>query len=160
MKIYGFVDLQVNGCNGVDFNQGALSIEEILRATQYLWSKGVVMYCPTIITNPFEVQKAAIESIIRARKEDARLKFSICGIHLEGPYISREDGPRGAHNPEYIKDPDWDEFQRLQEAAEGEGLIKIVTLAPELPGAIAFIENFHYFRYNYNNSTLILHFDF
>jgi N-acetylglucosamine-6-phosphate deacetylase len=59
-------------------------------------------------------------------------------MHLEGPYLSAEDGPRGAHPKQHIHPPDWDEFQRLQEAAGGR--IRLVTLAPELEGAIPFIE--------------------
>lgn len=138
MRTCGFIDIQVNGCNGVDFNKGKLSYEEILKATEYLWSKGVVKFLPTIITNHPDVQKAALQSIVAARNQDKRLQASICGIHLEGPYISEEEGPRGAHNPDYARDPSWDEFCELQDAAEG--LIKIVTMAPERNGAIPFIE--------------------
>ena len=60
-------------------------------------------------------------------------------FHLEGPYLSGEDGPRGAHPKEHIHDPDWDEFRRWQDAAGGR--IRMVTVAPERPGALAFIEN-------------------
>jgi N-acetylglucosamine-6-phosphate deacetylase len=63
---------------------------------------------------------------------------AIPGFHLEGPYISVVDGPRGAHPKDYAREPSWDEFERLQDAAAG--LIKLVTVAPELPGAISFIE--------------------
>ena len=59
------------------------------------------------------------------------------GCHLEGPYISGEDGPRGAHPREHVRPPDWDEFEKLQQASGGR--IRLVTLAPELPGAIDFI---------------------
>jgi len=59
-------------------------------------------------------------------------------VHVEGPFISPEDGPRGAHPREHVRPPDWDEFERMQDAAEGR--IGMVTLAPELPGAIEFIE--------------------
>src|SRR5947209_332750 len=60
------------------------------------------------------------------------------GRALEGPYISAGDGPRGAHPRDHVRPPDWDEFRRLQDAAGG--LIRILTLAPELPGALPFIE--------------------
>ena len=59
-------------------------------------------------------------------------------FHLEGPYLSGEDGPRGAHPKEHARDPDWDEFRRLQDAAGGR--IRMVTVAPERTGALAFIE--------------------
>ena len=64
--------------------------------------------------------------------------YSILGIHLEGPYISTEDGPRGAHPLEHVREPDWDEFQQWQDIAEG--MIRVVTLAPEKEGAYPFIE--------------------
>src|SRR5262249_3702343 len=60
------------------------------------------------------------------------------GIHLEGPYLSAEDGPRGAHPRQHIRRPDWEEFCRLQDAAEGR--IRLLTLAPEHEGALPFIE--------------------
>ena len=60
------------------------------------------------------------------------------GFHLEGPYICPEDGPRGAHPREHVRDPDLDEFRRWQDAAGGR--IRLVTLAPERPGALRFIE--------------------
>jgi N-acetylglucosamine-6-phosphate deacetylase len=65
------------------------------------------------------------------------LRLAIPGIHLEGPYISSEDGPRGAHDPEFVRDPDWEEFSIWQEASRG--MIRLVTLAPERPGAQEFI---------------------
>src|SRR5687768_6411871 len=60
------------------------------------------------------------------------------GFHLEGPYFSIEDGPRGAHPKEHARDPDWDEFRRWQDAAGGR--VRMVTLAPERNGALRFIE--------------------
>ena len=60
------------------------------------------------------------------------------GVHLEGPYIAAEDGPRGAHPKQHVRPADWDEFRRWQDAAGG--MIRMVTVAPETPGAIAFIE--------------------
>ena len=69
---------------------------------------------------------------------DPQIERSVLGIHLEGPYISAVDGPRGAHPIEHVRPPNWDEFCRFQEAAEGR--IRLVTLAPETEGAIQFIE--------------------
>ena len=71
------------------------------------------------------------------RRQCSDCRDRIIGIHLEGPYISPEDGPRGAHPAAHVRAPDWDEFQALQEAAEG--LIRLTTLAPEWPGACDFI---------------------
>jgi len=69
---------------------------------------------------------------------DAEIARAIPGIHVEGPYISSEDGPRGAHPRAHVRPPDWDEFQRLQDAAGGR--IRMMTLAPEVAGALPFIE--------------------
>jgi N-acetylglucosamine-6-phosphate deacetylase len=71
-------------------------------------------------------------------EEDREVREAIAGIHIEGPFISEEDGPRGAHDPCFVRDPDPKEFREWQAAAGGR--IKIVTLAPERAGAIAFIE--------------------
>jgi N-acetylglucosamine-6-phosphate deacetylase len=69
---------------------------------------------------------------------DPVLQTAMSCFHLEGPYLSEKDGLRGAHPLDCICDPNWDQFQRFQEAAEGR--IKILTLAPERPGSIPFIE--------------------
>ena len=80
----------------------------------------------------------SIQAITTALLKDDTIRSSIIGIHVEGPYISSQDGPRGAHPKEHVRQPDWDEFQRWQDIAEGQ--IKILTLAPETEGAIALIE--------------------
>src|SRR5262249_46804632 len=74
----------------------------------------------------------------QACEKDPQLARAIPGIHLEGPYISAEDGPRGAHARQHVRPPDWDEFCRLQDLAGGR--IRLVTLAPETAGALPFIE--------------------
>ncbi|MFD1906722.1 hypothetical protein ACFSQ7_26065 [Paenibacillus rhizoplanae] len=102
-----------------------------------LLARGVTSYCPTLITNgPDQLAQAAsaIAEAVRTRPDIAGL---IAGIHLEGPFLSPEDGPRGAHPLEHICPPDWEAFCRWQEAAEG--LIRIITVSPEWPGAAAFI---------------------
>lgn len=63
----------------------------------------------------------------------------MAGIHLEGPYISPKDGPRGAHDKQYVKGPDWREFHEWQEASGGR--ISIITLSPEWPNSVDFIKN-------------------
>src|SRR5262249_8138444 len=74
----------------------------------------------------------------RALDSDADLAAAVPGLHVEGPYLSPEDGPRGAHPLEHIRPPDWDEFQRFLEAAGGR--IRLLTLAPEAEAALPFIE--------------------
>src|SRR5207248_2337185 len=69
---------------------------------------------------------------------DRAVAHAVAGIHLEGPYISAEDGPRGAHARRHVRPPDWDEFRRLQDASGGR--VRLLTLAPEHDGAVHFIE--------------------
>jgi N-acetylglucosamine-6-phosphate deacetylase len=132
-----FFDLQVNGFAGVDFNRPGLSGEELLRATRAMWAHGVARFLPTVITASVEAMARTLTTIRRAREETPLLARAIPGIHLEGPFLCPEDGPRGAHPGAHVCDPDWDMFCRLQEAAGG--LIRLVTLAPERPGALDLI---------------------
>ncbi|MGV3723000.1 MAG: N-acetylglucosamine-6-phosphate deacetylase [Actinomycetota bacterium] len=139
----GFIDLQVNGYGGHDFNLGAWgSPEEVTSDLGAIFEKaagaGTAMLCPTITTNSREAITAALKALDAALSANASLESAVPGIHLEGPYIGSEDGPRGAHPLEHVRDPDWDEFQSLQDAAGGR--IRLVTLAPERAGALAFIE--------------------
>lgn len=134
----GFVDLQVNGFAGVDFSSPELDAESAIRILQPVWKTGVTTFCPTLITNTTEHLERNFRVLEDARRLDARFAAMTPCYHLEGPYIS--PGPsHGAHDPGYMRLPDWEEFQRLQRVAGGR--IGIVTLAPELPGAIQFIRH-------------------
>jgi N-acetylglucosamine-6-phosphate deacetylase len=138
----GFFDIQVNGYGGQDFNLGAWNekapVPDLPALRTMLARSGTALFCPTITTNSFEAIQAGLSTLAQTLRTDRSLAQSIPGIHLEGPYIATEDGPRGAHPLEHVRDPDWEEFQRWQEAAEGR--IRIVTLAPEREGALPFIE--------------------
>lgn len=90
-----------------------------------------------MITNSNKAIAEALRSIVKARAEDSLLERAAAGIHLEGPFISSEDGPRGAHDSDYVRAPDWSLFQGWQEVAEG--TIRIITLSPEWPEAPEFI---------------------
>jgi N-acetylglucosamine-6-phosphate deacetylase len=79
----------------------------------------------------------SVQTIAAARESSAVVARQFPGIHVEGPFLSPHDGPRGAHPLEFIRSPDWDEFQRLQEAADG--LIRILTMSPEHDGSNEFI---------------------
>jgi N-acetylglucosamine-6-phosphate deacetylase len=97
----------------------------------------VTKFCPTVTTASFETIAHSLGTIASAVRESPIARRVIAGIHLEGPYISREDGARGAHPLEHCREPDWNEFQRFQDAAEGG--IRILTLSPDYGGADKFI---------------------
>ncbi|PTX61833.1 N-acetylglucosamine-6-phosphate deacetylase [Melghirimyces profundicolus] len=134
----GLVDLQVNGYGGYDLNAWPMEEEHVRHVTRGLWKEGVTSYFPTIITNSNEAIERAVGVISAVCDKEKGMDRCIAGIHLEGPFISPEEGPRGAHHREYVKGPDWSLFQRWQEAAGGR--IKVVTLSPEWPGAGEFIQ--------------------
>ena len=132
------IDIQVNGFAGFDLNVATVTPEDVCAMVRSLWQVGTGFLCPTVVTASFQGISNSLRAIVEACKADALVAHSVLGIHLEGPYISAEDGPRGAHPLEHVRDPDWDEFRRWQDIAEGN--ISIVTLAPEKKNAIPFIE--------------------
>jgi N-acetylglucosamine-6-phosphate deacetylase len=134
----GFIDIQVNGFGGYDLNREGVTVEDVAGVVRALWTCGVTRFCPTICTESRERMIAALETIARACEEIPWVARAVVGVHVEGPFISPEDGPRGAHPRRHVRPPSWDEFQAFQEAARGR--ICMMTLAPELPGAIEFIE--------------------
>ena len=132
------IDIQVNGFAGFDLNTATVTSEDVCAMVRALWRVGTGFLCPTVVTGSFDGICNSFRAIVEACKTDTLVAHSVLGIHLEGPYISAEDGPRGAHPLEHVRDPDWDEFQRWQVIAEGQ--ISMVTLAPEKKNAIPFIE--------------------
>jgi N-acetylglucosamine-6-phosphate deacetylase len=134
----GLIDNQVNGFAGVTFalGSGDLTPAGVENATRKLWEYGVTTYLPTLTTNSRELFLKNL-AILAAAKNDPELFGSIAGFHLEGPYINPEDGYRGAHPKEHVRLPDWDEFVRFQDAAQGH--ILQITVAPEMEGALDFI---------------------
>jgi N-acetylglucosamine-6-phosphate deacetylase len=134
----GFIDLQINGYAGIDYSGSGLetaSIEALIRAIAV---SGTVKHLATIITGPSARISANCRAIFTAVKANPLVRAAVAGIHIEGPFISPEDGPRGAHDRAYVRNPDYGEFREWQDAAGG--MIRILTLAPELEGALAFIE--------------------
>ena len=131
------VDLQINGFGGHDLNAETISMDDVCQMVEAVRLTGTGYLCPTVVTGSAERMTRSIEAIQQATRV-SNIGQSIVGIHVEGPYISSEDGPRGAHPKPHVRPPDWEEFQRWQELAEGQ--IKICTLAPEADGAIPFIE--------------------
>jgi N-acetylglucosamine-6-phosphate deacetylase len=138
----GLIDLQINGFAGYDMNmaKGDLEhrVETVRLMTEEVLKTGTTSFCPTVITAGFEQIHTSLTAIRLACERDSLVDSCVLGIHLEGPYLSEQDGPRGAHPREHIKEPDWEEFSAWQEAAGGR--IRMVTLAPERKGAVAMIK--------------------
>jgi N-acetylglucosamine-6-phosphate deacetylase len=131
-------DLQINGCDGISFNSEKLTPENVRHVVDVCRRHGIASLCPTLVTNSHAALHHGFTTLCRACEQDAEVARSVPGFHLEGPYISPEDGPRGAHPRQHVRPPDRDEFQRLQDAAGGR--IILTTLAPEQEGALVFIE--------------------
>ncbi len=133
----GLFDLQINGRGGIWFGKTGITADEVLGVLNSHFRFGVTRLCPTLITNSFEGLAGGFAAIREACERERWADRLVPGCHLEGPYISGEDGPRGAHPREFVRPPDWNEFEKLQQISGGR--IRLVTLAPELPGAIEFI---------------------
>jgi N-acetylglucosamine-6-phosphate deacetylase len=134
----GFIDLQVNGFAGVDYNAPEASHEEIGGSIRTLFSTGVTRFFPTVITGAPEDMLRTLRNLAAARgslEDGAAME----AFHVEGPHISPEDGPRGAHPAGWVRPPRLHEFERWQEAAQGH--VRLVTLSPEWPGALRYIEH-------------------
>jgi N-acetylglucosamine-6-phosphate deacetylase len=132
----GLFDIQVNGFAGHDYNAPPFDDASVQAIVDALLALGVTQHLPTVVTGSHGRMLASIRAVASARR-DRRIARALPGLHLEGPYISPVDGPRGAHPMKHVRPPDWDEFQQFQEAAEG--LIRLVTLSPEWDGAADFI---------------------
>jgi N-acetylglucosamine-6-phosphate deacetylase len=133
----GFVDLQINGYGGQEFNDSELTPEKVERISLAQDSCGVTRFLPTLTTDSHAVLAHGLAVIARACEQSAAVGARVAGIHLEGPFISKEDGPRGAHPIAHCRPPDWNEFRRLQDAAGGR--IRLLTISPEYEGAEEFI---------------------
>jgi N-acetylglucosamine-6-phosphate deacetylase len=134
----GFMDIQVNGYGGVDYNELYADPISLSPVTELLYKAGVTTHYPTIITNSVAQISKLIKQVVALRKIDQLSRWSIEGLHIEGPFISPADGPRGAHPKEFVRAPDWNLIEQWQEDAEG--LIGIITLSPEWESANSFIE--------------------
>ena len=133
LHIPGFVDLQVNGFVGVDFSSEALTEEAFVHAGHTLIGRGTAAFLPTLITGSEARLHRNLALMASALKRDATLARHVPGFHLEGPFISKEPGAVGAHDPAAVHAPDIACFERLY--ARSEGRLRLLTLAAELPGA-------------------------
>lgn len=132
LVIPGLVDIHVHGCAGADFSDGDYA--GLVRMARYLARRGVTSFAPASMTLPYDALDKAFHAAARLRREGLADGARLMGIQMEGPFLSREK--RGSQNPAYLRLPDWDRFLRLYDAAEG--LLRIVDVAPELPGTVEF----------------------
>lgn len=139
----GLIDLQVNGFAGVDYNDPSTTAENISNSIRKMFSTGVTRFFATVITGSEERMTNSLRNLARAKAEFDRNGLpeahAMEAFHVEGPHISAEDGPRGAHPREHVRPPDFAEFQRWQDAAVGN--IRIVTVSPEWDQTPGYIEN-------------------
>src|ERR1700733_7792379 len=130
-------DIQANGFGGVDFQNPKLTAGDLHRACLALRRHHTHRILLTLVTDTIDAFEEKFAHIEALRIRDPLVKETIPGYHLEGPYMSPEEGYRGAHPAKFMKKPDLREFRRLQRAAGGN--IRLVTIAPEWPGSARFI---------------------
>ncbi|MEO6809774.1 MAG: amidohydrolase family protein [Isosphaeraceae bacterium] len=132
-----FWDIQLNGRWGISFSDPTLTVDQVVKVVRAQAGMGTARLCPTLITASRESTSHGLRTIAAACDLFPDVAKAVVGVHLEGPYISSEDGYRGAHPIDAVRDPDWDQFQTWQ--GESGGRVHLMTLAPERPGAIEFI---------------------
>ncbi|MBQ3481622.1 MAG: N-acetylglucosamine-6-phosphate deacetylase [Oscillospiraceae bacterium] len=130
--IPGLVDIHTHGAAGADFSDG--SAEGLRRMAAHLARCGVTSFAPTSMTLPYETLAKAFATAVGLAGEQPKGCARVMGVHMEGPYFSEKK--KGAQNGAYLKAPDIEGFRALYEGCGG--LVRIVDLAPELPGAADF----------------------
>jgi len=133
----GWVDVQVNGFAGIDANDPATTPDAFARMTRALRARGVTRYLPTVITADLRRMGACLRAAAHAIETASAVADAVPGLHLEGPFLSPEDGARGAHPAAHVRPADVAAFDDLQAAANGR--VRLLTLAPEVPGALELI---------------------
>ena len=131
--IPGLIDVHSHGNSGADFSDG--DYEGLKRMAAFYARCGVTSFAPASMTLPYDVLEKAFATARQLHAEAPEGLSRLMGIQMEGPYFSYKK--RGAQNPDYLKDPDFEGFQKLYEGCGG--LIRIVDVAPELPGAAEFV---------------------
>ena len=132
----GLIDIQINGFGGPDFDNPAMDRQGWIAIVNLLAARGVTTFFPTFCTNSRENFVAALARYAQLM-DDPVLAHMMPGMHIEGPYISDDDGPRGAHDRRYTRDPSMEEIDAFDRASGNR--LRILTLAPERNGAIAVI---------------------
>ncbi len=130
--IPGLIDVHSHGNSNADFSDG--DYNGLVTMARYYAKCGVTSFAPASMTLPYDVLEKAFATAVRLTKEQPENCAYLRGIQMEGPYFSYKK--RGAQNPDYLKEPDFEGFRKLYEGCGG--LIRIVDVAPELPGAVEF----------------------
>jgi N-acetylglucosamine-6-phosphate deacetylase len=128
----GYVDLQINGIGGIDFNESNLSALSWERALEWLAQDGTTDFLPTLITDSVDSLCLKLANLSRLCEASVQKPEGACkavGIHLEGPFLSDQVGYIGAHPKQHARPLELDALKRLVDAANG--WIRLVTLAPE-----------------------------
>lgn len=137
----GWIDVQVNGFAGYDVNADDMGVADFEAMIRRLHEHGTTRLLPTVITGSERHMAACLRRVADARERSPRVREAVPGLHLEGPFLSPEDGARGAHPASCVRAADPALFDLLQEAAGG--AIRLVTLAPEVPGALELTATLH-----------------
>ena len=132
--IPGLVEVHSHGNSGADFSDG--DYEGLKAMAKYYAQCGATSFAPASMTLPYDVLSKAFANAKQLKQEAPEGYSRIMGIQMEGPYFSY--AKRGAQNPDYLMEPDFEGFKKLYD--EADGLLTIVDIAPELPGAVEFVE--------------------
>ena len=132
--IPGLIDVHNHGNSGADFSDG--DYEGIEKMAKYLANVGVTSFAPASMTLPYEVLDKAFRQAVKFHKAAPEGYSRLMGILMEGPFFSEKK--KGAQNGAYLKEPDFEAFEKLYEVSEG--LVRIADVAAELPGAVEFAE--------------------
>ena len=132
--IPGLVDVHSHGNSGADFSDG--DYEGLKKMAAFYASVGVTSFAPASMTLPYEILEKAFATAVQLVEEKPENCSVLRGIQMEGPYFSMKK--KGAQNGAYLKDPDFEGFKKLYDGCNG--LVRIVDVAPELPGAAEFVE--------------------
>ena len=132
--IPGLIDVHNHGNSGADFSDG--NYEGLKKMAKYLAQNGITSFAPASMTLPYDVLEKAFATAKQLHEEAPQGHSRLMGIQMEGPYFSEKK--KGAQNGEYLKNPDFEGFKKLYDGCDG--LVRIVDVAPELPGAAEFVE--------------------
>lgn len=131
--IPGLIDIHNHGNSNADFSDGDLA--GLQKMAGYLGRNGITSFAPASMTLPYDVLSQAFETAVQLRKNPPAHAAKLMGIQMEGPFFSEKK--KGAQNGAYLREPDFAAFRALYEQCGG--LVRIVDLAPELPGSVEFV---------------------